>query len=85
MSSMTFSVQLFLSLTQILRSMAKVENSRCSSDGGAIQGFVKWILLLLLFCARLMTEGRFAGTAPGLTSWFDVVAHKQNFDNEIQS
>lgn len=52
--------------------MAKVENSRCSGHRGSIQGFVEWILLLLLFWARLMAEGSFTGTGPGLSSRVDV-------------
>lgn len=44
---LTFSVQLFSSLTQTLRSVAKVENSRCCSHRGRCQGPTGRILLLL--------------------------------------
>lgn len=44
---LTFSAQLFLSLTtQTLRSVVKVENSRCRSHGGRCQGPTGRILLL---------------------------------------
>lgn len=49
---MTFSEDLFLSLTQIFRSVAKVENSRCHVCRGSIKGFVDWTLLLLFFPAH---------------------------------
>lgn len=47
---MTFSVQLFLSLKQTLKSEAKVENSRCCSHRGRCQGPTGQFLLLPPFC-----------------------------------